>query len=60
MISDMHMTLTQLFPIVAGPAVAWLMVRLSESKGVRIQRAPVRCAACGRRLTTRTCDCTRS
>ena len=53
------MTLTQLFPIVAGPAVAWLMMRLSESKGLRVQRAPIRCAACGRRLTGRTCDCTR-
>jgi hypothetical protein len=54
------MTLSQTFAFVAGPAVAWLMIRLGESKGRLVARQPGRCAACGRRLTQRTCDCTRA
>jgi hypothetical protein len=56
----MHLTLVEIYPAISAAAVAWLMIRMSEAKGLARLKKPARCAACRRRLTKAgECSCTR-
>jgi hypothetical protein len=55
----MHLTLVEVFPAISVAAVAWLMIAMSDARGLARLKAPARCAACGRRRTKRQCRYTR-
>jgi hypothetical protein len=52
------LTIQQTTPAIVAALAGWLMVRAGASKRMVALRTPPRCAACGRRRTKRTCDCT--
>jgi hypothetical protein len=47
----MHLTVAEIYPAISAAAVAWLMIRMSQAKGLARLKTPTRCAACRRRLT---------
>jgi hypothetical protein len=56
----MHLTVVEIYPAISAAAVAWLMIRMSQAKGLARLKTPTRCAACRRRLTKAGgCSCTR-
>jgi hypothetical protein len=55
----MHLTLVGVFPALSAAAAAWLMIAMSDTRGLARFKAPARCAACGRRRTKGRCLCTR-
>jgi hypothetical protein len=54
-----HFTLEHSLGLISSAAAAWLMVRAGAAKHQLLIRPRARCAACGRRLTTGACPCTR-
>jgi hypothetical protein len=54
----MHLTLTQVVSMSSTAGAAWLMVRAGTAKRRIVVRTPSRCAACGKRRTGGSCDCT--
>jgi hypothetical protein len=58
MTSMIQLTSQQTMPAIAAAVAGWLMVRAGTSKRLLTLRTPARCAACGRRRTTRGCRCT--
>jgi hypothetical protein len=56
----MHLTVVEIYPAISAAAVLWLMIRMSEAKGLARLKTPARCAACCRRLTKGgECSCSR-
>jgi hypothetical protein len=58
MTSMIHFTSQQTMPAIAAAVAGWLMVHAGASKRLLTLRTPARCAACGRRLTPKSCSCT--
>jgi hypothetical protein len=59
-LSMLQLTFGQSLVMVSTAGAAWLMVRAGVAKKMVELRAPSRCAACGRRLTGKTCSCAES
>jgi hypothetical protein len=58
MTNMIQLTSPHTMPVIAAALAGWLMVRAGASKRLLSLRTPARCAACGRRRTSRRCDCT--
>jgi hypothetical protein len=54
----MQLTLVGVLPVISATAVAWVMIAMSNARGLAGLKGRARCAACGRRRTKRRCPCT--